>query len=232
VPDRPASRLVLEMLYLAAVASALAFTNVGAPAIAAVMLGGWALVGGVEWSASRRRAHYAAGLPPRWYVPHVDLPPAQPLELAPAYPESRPDEAATWIASAELRAELLGEWPVAALGEDPATEDTQEAAPDPWLVVELPAVIEVEAAPEPEAEPEPEPEPKPEPVVIVAPPQPEPEPSVTTEQTQRVARYHVDPLAEPEKRRFGRRRELPSIEVPAGAPQPRPLPRAMQGART
>jgi hypothetical protein len=40
----------------------------------------------------------------------------------------------------------------------------------------------------------------------------------------RTARYHVDPLAEPGRRSFRRRRELPSIEVPAYPAGPRPLP--------
>jgi outer membrane biosynthesis protein TonB len=230
VPDRPGSRFFLEVVYLAALAAALAFSKIGAPAIAALMLLGWALVACVEWSLLASRPHYAAGLPPRWSVPRVELPPPQPLELAPAYPESQRDEAPTWIASAELRAELLGEWPMA-LAEDPPTEDTQESPPDPWLL---------EEAVEPVPLPEPEPEPEPEPVVVAVPepepePVPEPEPAPVAVQTleavlvTRVARYHIDPLAEPERRRFRKPRELPALEVPARPTRPRPLPGAWRG---
>lgn len=218
MPDRPGPRFALELLYLIALAVALAFTNLRAPAIAGVMLLGWALVVGIEWAGIRARAHYGAGLPPGWRVPPTELPPAQPLELGPAYPESERDEQATWIASAELRVELLGEWPVAVLSDDPATEDTQDATPDPWLERDLPVLPPVLVEAEPVFEPAPalervpEHEPEAPPAVVAAP------------RVERVARYHVDPLAEPERRRFGRTRELPSVEVPAGAPTPRPLP--------
>src|SRR4051812_28992000 len=148
------------------------------------MLAGWTLVAATEWAALRTRPHFAAGLPPRWHVPFVALPPSQPLEqVAPAYPQPELDEAATWIASAALREELLGEWPVLL-----EPEDTQEAPPEEWIV-RLPT---------------PEPDPKPEP------PAPEPEPelepaavAVLQPAAVRMARYHVDPFAEPERGRLG-----------------------------
>jgi hypothetical protein len=212
--DRRGLRLALEVAYLVALAAALAFTSLSAPAIVAVMLAGWALVVASEWAAARERPHFASGLPPRWYVPAVVLPAAQPLEqVLPAYPEPRLDEGATWIASAALREELLGEWPLLI-----EPEDTQEALPEEWIVP-LPAVEPELVEPEPEPEPEPELEPEPEPVVVVV----EPAPRVEIE--VRLARYHVDPFAEPERRRFGRRGEVPALEVPARPSGVRPLPR-------
>lgn len=195
MPDRRWLRFAVEALYLAALAAALAFTTLNAALIVLVMLGGWSLVAAAEWTATSRRPHYAAGLPPRWSVPAFRLPPAQPLEqVAPAYPQPEVDEAATWIASAALREELLGEWPVLV---DP--EDTQEAAPEDWIV----------PLPVPELDAEPAATDAPEPVVAM-----------------RMARYHVDPFAEPERGRFGRRTELPSIAVPAKPPRPEQEPGA------
>ena len=210
-------RFAVEAAYLGALAAALAFTSLSPPVIVGAMLLGWALVAGNEWAAARARPHYAAGLPPRWHVPGVELPPAQPLEqVLPAYPEAQRDEAATWIASAALREELLGEWPVLV---DP--EDTQEAVPEDWIV------------PLPELAPEPEPEPAPEPVVAAMPePEPVPEPALAAAPAPRLARYHVDPFAEPERRRFGRRAALPAIEVAARPAGPRPLPGAAREEQT
>jgi len=86
-------------------------------------------------------------------VPRVNLPPALPLEqVASGYPEVQRDEAPTWIASADLRAEMLGEWPVAApVAAEPELEPVL-AELDPWSVAELPA------APLDEGEDEPDPE--------------------------------------------------------------------------
>ena len=211
------------MLYLAALAAALAFTNLTSVEIAGAMLAGWVLVVGVEWSAFRSLSHFAAG--PRWHVPSADLPPAQPLEQVGAgYPELERDEEATWIASAELRAELLGEWPMPA-----AQEDTQEAPPDHWLIVEeAPLEVEVvavaiESEPitprEPEPEPEPQPEPEPEPVSAI-----ENVSDTVFTRSSVTARHHIDPFADPGRRSFRRRREPPWIEVPAYPASPRPLP--------
>lgn len=213
---RPRSRFLLEALYLAGLAAALAFTDVGAYAVVGAMAAGWLLVAAFEWAAFRSVPHFASGEPPRWRVPRIELPPPRPLELAPAYPEAQRDEAVTWIASAELRAELLGEWPVATV-----QEDTQEAPPpEPWT----------EAEPEPE--PEPEAEPEAEPVETVSArsaetvsERPTPAPVETVSRLVLLARYHLDPLAEPERRRFRRRPpERPFIEVPARPAGPRPLP--------
>lgn len=221
-------RFLAEALYLAGLAAALAFSTVGVWAIVGAMAVGWLLVVGIEWASFRSLPHFAAGEPPQWHVPRVLLPPPRPLEqLTPAYPEAQRDEAVTWIAPAELREELLGGWPVATVA-----EDTQEAPPpEPW--------IEPEGVPEPEAEPERvEPvsarsaetrsEPEPEPVETVSSGTVE---TVSDVSAQRLARYHPDPLAEPERRRFRRRGPEPAfIEVPARPAGPRALPGAARRA--
>ncbi|HZT17469.1 MAG TPA: hypothetical protein VFA19_16145 [Gaiellaceae bacterium] len=255
---RPGPRFLVEALYLLGLAAALAFSDLGAYAIVGAMALGWLLVVAIEWAAFRSVPHFAAGDPPRWYVPRVDLPPARPLEqLSASYPEAQRDEAVTWIAPAELRAELLGDWPLAL-----PPEDTQESPPpEPWVEpapepVEAVSTVPVEAASEPEpprmetvstvpvetvSGPELEPEPEPVETVsarsaeTVSGPEPKPKPveTVSARSAETVsdpapqpalARYHLDPLAEPERRRFRRRVVDDAIEVPARPSGPRPLP--------
>ena len=217
--DRRGQRFFFEALFLVALAAALTFAKLSAFEIAGLMLVGWVIVALLEWAAWRGEPHYGSGLPPRYYVPGLNLPPAQPLEqvVTTGYPEAR-DEAPTWIAPAELRAELLGEWPVAAHVAAEPEEDEPEV--DAGTVVSLPAPIVDE-----EPVPEPEPAPEPEPVAVL-----EPEPSidvVLARSAERVARYTLDPLAEPApRRRFGRggAAGVPAVEVPARPTGARPLP--------
>ena len=112
MPDHRGSRFALEVLFLLALAVGLTLAELQPLEIGGVMLLGWLIVAALEWAAWRDEPHYGSGLPPRYYVPTVNLPPARPLEQVPAgYPEAQRDEAPTWIASAALRAEMLGEWP-------------------------------------------------------------------------------------------------------------------------
>ena len=247
--DRRGSRFVLEVLFLLALAVALTLSRLAPLEIAGVMLLGWVIVALFEWAAWRNEPHYGSGLPPRYYVPRVDLPPAQPLEQVPTfdsgYPEAR-DEAPTWIASAALRSEVLGDWPMAA----PIVEPEAEAPADPEH--------EVEPEPVPEPEPEPDLPDVPLPVVPLPPvsvqytlPEdagpadpvteedavPEPEPALDVElvrSAQGVARYSLDPLADPPpKRRFGRGggQAPAAVEVPARPEGVRALPgRSMREA--
>lgn len=234
--DRQGSRFLLEVLFLLALALGLALAELRPLAIAGVMLVGWVIVAALEWAAWRSEPHYGSGLPPRYYVPRVNLPPARPLEpVAPGYPEASRDEAPTWIASAALREEMLGDWPVAAPVVEPAAP-AAEPVVDPWLMTELPAAPlgdvetgqpdpepELEAAPAPVAA---EPIPKPEPVAELK-PEPGPEPIAEPEPERVIARYNPDPLAElPARRRFGRGRgePPPTIEVPARPVGVRSLP--------
>src|SRR5215217_8492651 len=178
MPDSRASRFAFEVLFLVALAIAVVLADLRPLLIAGVMLVGWVIVALLEWAAWRDEPHYASGLPPRYYVPQVSLPPRQPLEQVARYPgaEQR-DEAPTWIASAALRAEVLGAWPVApdAAGEDTQAEEPLDPAADEVAEdVAAPPALEVaaEAEPELEAEPalegEPELEAEPEPVVEAA----------------------------------------------------------------
>lgn len=217
--DRRGSRFVLEVLFLVGLAVAVTLAKLDALEIIGVMLLGWLIVAILEWAAWRGEPHYGSGLPPRYYVPNVNLPPAQPLEqVRVGYPEAHRDEAPTWIASAALRAEVLGDWPHAAPGPaDPAVEAGQsELDADSWTAVGLPA------APLGDPELGPGPEPAPLPAPRTAPPA-----VVLAASGQGVARYSLDPLGDPPpRRRFGRGGSdaPPAVDVPARPAGPRALP--------
>jgi hypothetical protein len=143
VPERRASRFALEVLFLVALAVGLTIANQPPLVIAGVMALGWVLVALGEWAAWRGEPHYGSGLPPRYYIPQVSLPPRQALEqFGDGYPAGR-DEAPTWIASPSLRAEVLGEWPVAA---PVPGEETEEAPADAEVTDEHEAEAEAEPA--------------------------------------------------------------------------------------
>jgi hypothetical protein len=158
MPDNRGSRFALEVLFLLALAVALTLADLKPIEIAGIMLLGWLIVAALEWAAWREKPHYGSGLPPRYYVPQVSLPPAQPLEQDSAryseagYPESR-DEAPTWIASAALREEMLGIWPVAAPAVTNGAGPEQEVEPAP--VLDPDPVEESEAESEAASESEP-----------------------------------------------------------------------------
>jgi hypothetical protein len=204
--DHRAGRFAIEVLFLLALAAVLAVAALRPLVIVGVMGLGWLLVAAAEWAIWRSQPHFGSGLPPRYYVPRLNLPPPQALEQVRAgYPESHRDEAPTWIASAALRAEVLGEWPSA-----PPEAPTPEQHP----------VIEVPRSEPDVAVADPDPVPAPSPVKL-PPVRLEPLPGVPR------ARYSFDPLAEPPpKRRLGKRREalVPELEVPA-----RPLGRGLPG---
>jgi hypothetical protein len=234
MPGTRGSRFLVEVLFLVGLAVALTLANLTPIEIAGVMALGWVIVALLEWAAWREEPHYGSGLPPRYYVPQVNLPPAQPLEqVAAGYPESHREEAPTWIASAELREEMLGGWPVAAppVVESPIELDAPPALQlepdDPWVVAELPAPP-VSEAPPPEPEPVAMPLPEPAPAAAAVEPPQLDVVLVRSLHAHAVARYSLDPLADPPpKKRFGRsgQDETPAVEVPA-----RPDARALPGA--
>ena len=206
--DRRGSRFVLEVLFLLVLAAALTLAKLDPLEIAGAMLLGWVIVAALEWAAWRDQPHFGSGLPPRYYVPRVNLPPALPLEqVATGYPEVQRDEAPTWIASAALRAEMLGGWPVAAPVAEKQEPDPVLEEADPWHVAEVP----VAPLDEPELEPE-------------------PEPSLEVELQRSaagLARYSLDPLGDPvQRRRFGRggTPAPPALDVPARPEGVRALP--------
>lgn len=220
MPDHRGSRFVLEVLFLLALAGALTLAKLDPLEIAGVMLLGWVIVAALEWAAWHDEPHFGSGLPPRYFVPRLNLPPAQPLEqVSTGYPDAHRDEAPTWIASPALRAEVLGEWPLVV----PVT-DGAEPADDPWNVTELPA------APLGELDPQDEVIEEIEEVEELEEAEPEPAPSLDVElarSAQGVARYSLDPLADPPpKRRFGRgsAEASPAVEVPARPHGNRALP--------
>jgi hypothetical protein len=81
---RAVPRLLLEVLFLGAAATAAAIAKLDAAAIAAVMIGAWVLVALIEWAASRadrRRDEIPEIMPlmtvepaadPAWFVPPVE----------------------------------------------------------------------------------------------------------------------------------------------------------------
>ena len=114
MPERRGSRFVVEALFLAALTVALALAHLDALEIVGAMALGWLVVAALEWTAWRGEPHYGAGLPPRYYLPRVDLPPPQPLEqVEQGYPGSvRATTRRRGSRPPSLRAEVLGEWPL------------------------------------------------------------------------------------------------------------------------
>jgi hypothetical protein len=141
VRERRALRFLVEALFLGALAAALVVADLDPLWIAGVMLLGWIVVAFYEWAATRELPHYGRGLPPRYYVPQIALPPPRQLDqLRSGYPAAGPDDQATWIATPAMRAEALADWPVnpvaGPLPAPTAGEDT--------IVVDLPFVGEEE----------------------------------------------------------------------------------------
>jgi hypothetical protein len=203
MPERRGSRFAAEALFLVALAVALSLAHLEAIEIAAAMLLGWIVVAAIEWAAWRGEPHYGSGLPPRYHVPLVRLPPPQPLEqVGRGYPESGREDAPTWIASAALRAEVLGAWPlVTPVEEEQEEEGSEELQPvfatatdtnaDPWTVAAMPAAPLGESR----------------------------APTPFTARTRRPARYSFDPLSDTvPRRRFGRKGAHDSPELVAWPP--------------
>src|SRR3954452_3466358 len=139
--ERRALRFVIEAIFLGLLAAALVVADLEPLQIAGVMLLGWVVVALYEWAATRELPHYGRGLPPRYYVPQVSLPPARQLDqLHPAprsgYPTAGPDDQATWIASPAMRAEVAADWPLDPPGTDPIATTPGEDT----IVVDLPPV--------------------------------------------------------------------------------------------
>ncbi len=173
----------------------------------------------LEWAAWRGRPHYGSGLPPRYYVPRLNLPPAAhvPGIRSPAPPVASRTQEAVWTAAPAVRTETIGDWPLAV----PTAADPKRGAPaysDPWLEVSLPVAPLERDAVGGETQ--------------VAQPV-EPEIMLATWSTVIAARvkdgprafHSLDPLAEPPRRRRGAAAEEPArVEVPARPPGVRRLP--------
>jgi hypothetical protein len=213
VPDRRGSRFLFEVLFLAGLAAALAFAHLRSVEIAGAMLLGWVLVAVLEWGAWRGRPHYGSGLPPRYYVPRLNLPPGRPGPGTwTGFPAPKKAEEQTWIVSPAMRTEVMGDWPLATRG----VGDPQELGEvDPWLVASLP-VAPLEPGGAPEAA---EPNRATWGVVIAARAREGPR-----------AMHTLDLLEEPPRRkRGGGRDQRLRIEVSARPPGTRPLPSRLTG---
>ncbi|HST16704.1 MAG TPA: hypothetical protein VLK36_03480 [Gaiellaceae bacterium] len=201
--DRQGSRFVLEVLFLAALATGLALAKLRPLEIIGVMALGWAVVAIIEWVAWRGEPHFGSGLPPRYYVPRTSLPPAQPLEQVYAgYPDPQREEAPTWIASAAVRERLMTDWPLAAPvgGELPEQADGDDTDAEPVRLPPAATTPVTDAPPQAPVAPLP-----PLPAAIGA--------------GYGVASHQLEPFAPPPGRRLLRRTtvEVFAVEVPARA---------------
>ncbi|HSP74071.1 MAG TPA: hypothetical protein VLN26_16990, partial [Gaiellaceae bacterium] len=204
MPDGRGARLALEAGFLVVVAAVLVAADLRPAWIVLVMLLAWVIVAALEWAAFREQPHWSSGLPPRYYVPQQPLPPRPPSVELPAFstyprPAPREPEAPTWIATPQMREEVLG-WPAPGLEDTETDGAAVPAAEEPQTTVEeMPEELLAEAAasaafddvdagwpvaeepvqdpwfaeelPAEPAAPEP---PEPEPVAVEPPPDPEP----------------------------------------------------------
>jgi hypothetical protein len=241
VPRRRLGRFLLEVAFLAAVAAAITAAKFHAAAVIAMMAAAWAIVALLEWVVWRDVPHYGRGLPPRFYVPQVALPPPRAVEQRafgyPA-PSAADEEAATWIASEGAWGATHVDWPV--LG-SPVGEQTEMIEEDEVTEEPAPTVVArpsgdahvswgshdavedldgVEAAESEGAE-------------HGSPAPPGRSPAQAQEslrlpapaRIERSAFHHVDPADAPVRRRWFRRvEEGPVVEVPDGPPPGRRLP--------
>jgi hypothetical protein len=223
MPDGRAIRFTLEVVALVALAVVLGLVDVRPLTIGLVMGLAWVIVALVEWLAWRDVPHYGAGSPPHYHVPPLPLPPPHAVEQGGqglGYPQLRETEAPGWIAPGELRAEVIGAWPVAPL---PAVVE-----PEPMV---QPAVVIVHE-PEPQREEAPELEPVAQefaPAGAADDPwyvEQLPAEPATTNGEERLALYRLDPFAEPASRRRlwrrGTREPEPTAQLPVLPQHTRP----------
>jgi hypothetical protein len=128
VPRRRIGRFLVEALFLAGAAAAVTVANLRPAAVIALMALAWVVVALLEWISWIDEPHYGRGLPPRYYVPQVALPPPRAVEQPGHYPVIlEPDDEPTFVASVTEWAADLEHWPVI----DTSAEDaTQIALPD------------------------------------------------------------------------------------------------------
>ncbi len=143
MPRRGVRRFVLEVLFLAGVAAALTIADLRPAAVIVLMAVAWVIVALLEWAAWLGEPHYGRGLPPRYYVPHVALPPPRAVEqYRGGYPVlGLHDDEPTFVASTTEWAAELADWP--ALGPE-VLEDTEIASPEDRVVRLPPPVHDLE----------------------------------------------------------------------------------------
>jgi hypothetical protein len=201
MPERRSTRFLFEALFLVGLAVALSFADVRPIVIVGVMFVGWVFAALFEWASLRGEPHFGRGLPPRYFVPQISLPPARPLERpADVFPvaPSPPADVPTWI----VPAGEAYDWPWLREGEQ--IDETQVV--EVVEVVEAATIVARIAVEEPQH---------------TAPPRARPRVAGT-----RTARHRIDPLAPPAQGR-GRRRveESGVLDVPD-----RPAHRVLPGS--
>jgi hypothetical protein len=252
VPRHSARRFLLEVLFLAGVAAALTYADLRPAAIIGLMAAAWVVVALLEWTAWLDEPHYGRGLPPRYYVPHVALPPPVGVDQhEPAYPVLRPaEDEPTFVASTQEWGIGVADWPeVEATG--PAEDTVVHAPPSladdegvtmvplPPPMPEIEETIEADVlVPDEEEDTEDEGAPMVEVIevsavaAVVVEPERRPRapaPPVELDMPPRVsgtALHRVDPLLVSRRRRFFSRGgdEGPVVEVRDGPPPDRKLP--------
>lgn len=245
-------RFALEVVFLAGVAAALTVADLRPAAVIALMVVALVVVWFAEWIAFLDEPHYGRGLPPRYYVPHVALPPPRPIEqYRERFPVLQPDDAPTFVASTRQWSAALDEWPVVTgAGEETAVAVPEIAAPMvplPPPLIELEETVaagfaldELEAGELEEETDEDYDEDGDEPEEPVAAPPPgtaEEEHELPAleygPRPQATVVHHVDPLARGGRRRFRRRRggDEHAVEVLDGPPPDRRLPLRLRRER-
>jgi hypothetical protein len=147
MPRHSARRFLLEVLFLAGVAAALTYADLRPAAIIGLMAAAWAVVALLEWTAWLDEPHYGRGLPPRYYVPHVALPPPVGVDQdEPAYPVLPPaEDEPTFVASTQEWGIEVTEWPeveATAIAEDTVVHPPPSVADDEGVtIVPLPPPI-------------------------------------------------------------------------------------------
>jgi hypothetical protein len=147
MPRHSARRFLLEVLFLAGVAAALTYADLRPAAIIGLMAAAWAVVALLEWTAWLDEPHYGRGLPPRYYVPHVALPPPVGVDQdEPAYPVlPHVEDEPTFVASTQEWGIDVAEWPdveEAGVAEDTVVHPPPSLADDEGVtVVRLPPQI-------------------------------------------------------------------------------------------
>jgi hypothetical protein len=132
VPRRRSGRFVLEALFLAGVAAAVTVAQLRPAGVIVLMAIAWVIVALLEWTAWLDEPHYGRGLPPRFYVPQVALPPPRAVEQPGHYPVIlEPADEPTFVTSVTEWATALEDWPI--LDTSPVDEETQIAMPDEEL---------------------------------------------------------------------------------------------------
>jgi hypothetical protein len=143
MPRHSARRFLLEVLFLAGVAAALTYADLRPAAIIALMTVAWAVVALLEWTAWLDEPHYGRGLPPRYYVPHVALPPPVGVEQGePSYPVL--DDEPTFVASTQEWGIDVADWPeleAASVAEDTAVHAPPAHDDEGVTIVPLPPPI-------------------------------------------------------------------------------------------